>query len=85
MLAYIFIFAVILLFSFCAGVLLTIAVDSFQNLSDGFEVFMYLLSCFLLLIFIIGLTRLALHYTPNCLCLIIYLIAAAAGAYKTIQ
>lgn len=85
MLAYIFIFSVILLFSFCAGILLIIAIDSCQNLSDGFEVFMCLLSCFLLILFIIGLTYLALHYTPNCLCLIIYLIAAAAGAFKTIQ
>lgn len=81
MFASIIAFVVILTFSFCVGILLTIAIDACKKSTDGVDVVMDLLFCSLLLLAIIGLTDLALHYTPSCL--IIYLIAVAAGAFIT--
>ena len=78
MLATIIAFVVILTFSFCVGILLTIAIDACKKSTDGVDVVMDLLFCSLLLLAIIGLTALALHYTPNCL--IIYVIAGVIGA-----
>lgn len=81
MLASIIAFVVILTFSFGAGILLTIAIDTCKKSTDGFDVVMDLLSCSLLLMLIIGLVVLTLKYTPNCL--IIYVIAGVVGAFKT--
>ena len=81
MLATIIAFVVILAFSFGAGILLTIAIDTCKKSTDGVDVVMNLLSCSLLLMLIIGLVVLTLKYTPNCL--IIYVIAGVVGAFKT--